>query len=162
MEQCRFGVHLDLERLRLQLLWDTHSTLKDCLYSGSHYEDSVLKRDLVSKFLGFLRQPKSKKKPSGQCLPIDDDLFQLFSELSKPSVFILDNADDLQESSCLKVKEEVIRVLEEILRQDQRVTFVVTTRESLEFMDVHFQGHHGLRIRPLDEVSFYGRFKLSI
>ena len=120
------------------------------------------KADLVSKFLGFLRQPKSKKKPSGQCLPIDDDLFQLFSELSKPSVFNLDNADDLQESSCLKVKEEVIRVLEEILRQDQRVTFVVTTRESLEFMDVHFQGHHGLRIRPLDEVSFYGRFKLSI
>ena len=120
------------------------------------------KADLVSKFLGFLRQPKSKKKPSGQCQPIDDDLFQLLSELSKPSVIILDNADDLLESSCLKVKEEVIRVLEEILRQDQRVTFVVTTRESLEFMDVHFQGHHGLRIRPLDEVSFYGRFKLSI
>ena len=111
------------------------------------------KADLVSKFLSFLRPTKSKKKPSGRCLPIDDDLFQLFSELSKPSVFILDNADDLLESSCLRVKEEVIRVLEEILRQDQRVTFVVTTRESLEFMDVHFQGHQGLRIRPLDEAS---------
>ena len=52
-----------------------------------------------------------------------------------------------------EVKEEVIRVLEEILRQHQRVIFVVTTRESLEFIDVHFQGHQGLRIRPLDEAS---------
>ena len=43
--------------------------------------------------------------------------------------------------------------LEEILRRNDKVTFVVTTRESLEFMNLHFQGHQPTRIRPLDEAS---------
>lgn len=105
------------------------------------------KADLTSKFLSFLRQPTINKQPSVQHLSIDDELCQLFSKLLKPSVFILDNADDLLESGCPKVKDVVLQLLEEIFRQTQTVKFIVTTRESLEFMDVHFQGHKGLRIR---------------
>ena len=111
------------------------------------------KADLTSKFLLLLRQPTINNQPSDQRLSLDDEICQLFSEISKKSVFILDNADDLLESGGPKVKEEVIQLLEEILRQNPRVTFIVTTRESFEFMDIHFQGHKGLRIRTLDEAS---------
>ena len=111
------------------------------------------KADLTSKFLRLLRQPTIKNKPSYQRLSLDDETCQLFSEISKQSAFILDNADDLLESGRPKVKEEVMQLLEEILWQNPRVTFIVTTRESLEFMDIHFQGHRGLRIRTLSEAS---------
>ncbi|KAL9962873.1 hypothetical protein ACROYT_G032023 [Oculina patagonica] len=41
----------------------------------------------------------------------------------------------------------------ELLRRNEEATFVLTTRESFEFMNVHFQGHQAVRIRPLDEDS---------
>ena len=111
------------------------------------------KADLASKFLSLLRQLTTIKQPSGQCLSVDEEVWQLFSSVSNPSAFILDNFDDWLESGLLNAKEEVMQLLEEILRQNQMVTFVVTTRESLKFMDLHFQGHKGLRIRPLDKAS---------
>ncbi|CAH3026870.1 unnamed protein product [Porites evermanni] len=111
------------------------------------------KADLTSKFLRLLRQPTINNQPSDKRLSLDDEVCQLFNEISKQSVFILDNADDLLESGRPKVKEEVMQLLEEILRQNPRLTFIVTTRESLEFMDIHFQGHQGLRIRTLDKAS---------
>ena len=111
------------------------------------------KADLASKFLSFLRQPPKIGKPSGQRLSIDEEVWQLFSDVSKPSAFILDNLDDLLEIGSPNAKEEVMQLLEEILRRNQMLTFVVTTRESLEYMDLHFQGHKGLRIRPLDKAS---------
>ena len=111
------------------------------------------KAGLASKILSLLGQPTINNQPSDQRLSLDDEICQLFNKLSKQSVFILDNADDLLESGCQKVKEEVTQLLEEILRQNPRVTCVVTTRESLEFMDIHFQGHQGLRVRALDKAS---------
>ena len=112
------------------------------------------KAGLTSKILSLLTQPTIQdKKPSDQHLSLDDEICQLLSEISKQSVFILDNADDLLESGRPKVKEEVMQLLEEILRQNPRVTFIVTTRESVEFMNVHFQGHRGLRIGTLSEAS---------
>ena len=111
------------------------------------------KAGLTSKTLSLLRQPTINNQPSHLRLSHDDEICQLFSEISKQSVFILDNADDLLESGCPKVKKEVMQLLEEILRQNPRVTFIVTTRESLEFMNIHFQGHQGVRIRTLDKAS---------
>ena len=111
------------------------------------------KTDLASKFLSFLRQPTTIKQPSSQRLSTDEEVWQLFSDVSKPSAFILDNLDDLLESGSPNAKEEAMQLLEEILRRNQRLTFVVTTRESLDYMDLHFQGHKGLRIRPLDKAS---------
>ena len=111
------------------------------------------KADLTSKLLSFVRQAFSHHQSSSQRLSLDDELCQLFSEISDRFVFILDNADDLLESGLPNVKEEVIGLLEEILRRNEKIKFIVTTRESLEFMKLHFQGHHGVRIRPLDETS---------
>ena len=110
------------------------------------------KAGLTSKILSLLRQPTINNRPSDQRLSLDDEICQLFNKISKQSVFILDNADDLLESGWPKVKEEVTQLLEEILRQNPRVTCIVTTRESLEFMDIHFQGHQGLRVRTLDKA----------
>ena len=108
------------------------------------------KTDLTSKLLRFFRRPSTRdQKP--QRLSIDEELFQLLSELSDEFVMILDNADDLLESGAPNVKEEFINFLEDIFSRAKKVTFVITTRESLEFMNVHFQGHQAVRIGPLDE-----------
>ena len=111
------------------------------------------KADLTSKLLSFVGQAVSHHQSRSQRLSLDDELCQLFNEISDHCVFILDNADDLLESGVANVKEEVIGLLEEILRRNEQVKFIVTTRESLEFMKLHFQGHHAVRIRPLDETS---------
>ena len=108
------------------------------------------KTDLTSKMLSFFKR-SSIKDQLPQRLSIDEELFQLLSEISDEFVLILDNADDLLESGAPKLKEEFINFLEDTLRRAGKVTFVITTRESLEFMDVHFQGHKAIRTGPLDE-----------
>ncbi len=109
------------------------------------------KSDLTLKFLGLLRQflPFSNDQPSQQ-LSLDDELCQMFCGISDSLVCILDNADDLLESGAPNVKDEVIDLLEEILRSNEKVTFLVTSRESFEFMDVRFEGHQTSRIRQLE------------
>ena len=108
------------------------------------------KTDLTSKLLSFFRRPSTKDQIP-QRLSIDEELFQLLSELSDEFVMILDNADDLLESGEPNVKEEFINFLEDIFSRAKKITFVITTRESLEFMNVHFQGHQAVRIGPLNE-----------
>ena len=112
------------------------------------------KADLTSKLLSFFRQP-SKNTFAAQHLSRDDELCQLFNEISDDLVFILDNADDLLESGLPKVnREEVIKFLEEILRRNQNVKFAITTRESFGFLDLHLEFHQSaVRIRPLEEAS---------
>ena len=111
------------------------------------------KADLTSKLLSFLRQPTTHTKLPDPNLLIDDEICLLFSKISKLSIVILDNADDLLETGCPKLKEEVIQLFGEILRRNQKVAFVVTARESLDYMDLDFQGHWELRIKPLDDAS---------
>ena len=108
------------------------------------------KTDLTSKLLSFFRRPSTKDEIP-QRLSIDEELFQLLSEISDEFVMILDNADDLLESGAPNVKEEFINFIEDIFSRAKKVTFVITTRESLEYMNVHFQGHQAVRIGPLDE-----------
>ena len=108
------------------------------------------KTDLTSKMLSFFKRPSTKDQMP-QRLSIDEELFQLLSEIPDEFVLILDNADDLLESGASKVKEEFVDFLGDTLRRAEKITFVITTRESLEFMDVHFQGHKATRIGPLDE-----------
>ena len=107
---------------------------------------------LVSKLLSFFRRPATKDQPS-QRLSLDDELFQLLSEISDVFVLILDNADELFGSGVPEGKDYFTHYLQDILRRTEKVTFVIATRESLEFMNVHFQGHQAVRIRPLDESS---------
>ena len=110
------------------------------------------KADLTSKLLSFVRQP-TKNQNATRNLSRDDQLYQLFAEISDRCVLILDNANDLLESDLPKVKEEVMELIEEILRRNENVTFIVTTRKSFAFMDLHLQGHQSVRIRPLEDVS---------
>ena len=111
------------------------------------------KADLTSKLLSFVTPSFSNDQPSFSQLSLDDQLCLLLSEISDQFVFILDNADDLLEDGEPGVKKEVIGLLKEILRRSKAITFFVTTRESLDFLNVDLQGHQSVRIRPLDEVS---------
>ena len=111
------------------------------------------KADLTSKFLSFFRRPAANAQQQQERLSLDDELFQLFDEISDPFVLILDNSDDLLESGEAKVRGDFTHFLEEILRRTEKVTFVITTRESLEFINVQFQGHQAVRICPLDKFS---------
>ena len=115
---------------------------------GVHSKD-----DLTSKLLSIFRPPATNDQQQQQRLSLEDELFQIFNEISDPFVLILDNADDLLESGMAKVKDDFTHFLEEILRRTEKATFVITTRESLEFMNVQFQGHQAIRICPLDESS---------
>ena len=108
------------------------------------------KTDLTSNLLSLFRRPSTRDQIP-QRLSIDEELFQLLSEISDEFVMILDNADDLLESGAPNVKVEFINFLEDIFSRAKKVTFVITTRASLEFMNVYFQGHKAVRIGPLDE-----------
>ena len=95
------------------------------------------KADLTSQLLSFFRRHSSKDQMP-QRMSIEDELFLFLSDISDEFVLILDNADDLLESGTPNVKEDFIKLLEVILSQFKNLTFLLTTRESLEFMNVHF------------------------
>lgn len=112
------------------------------------------KSDLTSKFLGVLSQFLSfpNDQPS-QKLSLDDELCRMFNIIPDSLTCILDNVDDLLETGGPNVKDEVIDLLEELLRRNENVTFLATTRESFEFMNVRFKGHQASRIGQLDGRS---------
>ena len=86
-----------------------------------------------------------------QPMSIEEELSRFLSNITDEFVMILENADDLLESGAPNVKEDFINLLEVILSQFKNLTFLLTTRESLEFMNVHFEGHQAVRIGPLHE-----------
>ncbi|PFX13027.1 putative WD repeat-containing protein alr2800 [Stylophora pistillata] len=106
--------------------------------------------DLISNMFSFFRSSFTKDERP-QRLPIVEELFQVLAEISDEFVMILDNADDLLESGAPNVKERFVQFLQNILSRTKKATFVITTRQSLEFMDVHFEGHQAVRLGPLDE-----------
>ena len=108
------------------------------------------KGDLTSQLLSFFKR-HSTKDQMPQRISIEDELSLFLSDISGEFVVILDNADDLLESGAPNVKEDFINLLEVLLCQFKNLTFLLTTRQSLEFMDVNFQGHQALRIGPLHE-----------
>ena len=110
------------------------------------------KADLTAQLLSFFRR-HSTKDQMRQPMPLEEELSHFLGDISGEFVIILDNADELLESGAPNVKEDFINLLEVILSQFKNLTFLLTTRESLEFMNVHFQGHQAVRIRPL-HVSF--------
>ena len=108
------------------------------------------KADLTTQLLSFFKRHYTKDQmPHG--MSIEDELSLFLSDISGEFVMILDNADELLESGAPNVKEDFINLLEVILSQFKNLTFLLTTRESLEFMNVHFEGHQAVRIGSLDE-----------
>ena len=110
------------------------------------------KADLASKLLSLFRLPIASQQQNQHYSSIDDEISYLFSEFSEPFTIILDNADELL-SKGPGVKQDFTHFLADILTRTEKLTLVTTTRESLEFMNVQFQGHIGVRISELDEPS---------
>ena len=158
--------HLTSESTRIVSIWGSPGFGKTSVATavGHHLHSQGLpvyflslrgvqsRADLTSKLLSLFRRPATNDQPS-QRLSLDDELFQLLSEMYDPFVLILDNADELFGSRVPKEKEDFTNFLEEILRRTKKLTFVITTRESFEFLNVQLQGHQAVRIRPLDESS---------
>jgi len=111
------------------------------------------KSDLTSKFLGLFRQTVTLGTEKLQSLSTDDELCLIFDRLSDRCVVILDNADDLFECGVPDVKEEVMNLIGEILSRSNKIKFLLTTRESLSFLNLHFRGHVSVRIKELDKFS---------
>ena len=107
--------------------------------------DEVYTKDqLVSSLLRFVSdQSLTHLEPV-------DFLLRVFSEIKDPVYFILDNADNLLEP---EVKDGVIKLIKYILTESPSVTFLVATRESLEFSMLKLIGQKSVRIGPLDMLS---------
>ena len=108
------------------------------------------KAELTTQLQSFFRRYCIKDQMP-QPMSIEEELSRFLSNITDEFVMILENADDLLESGAPNVKEDFINLLEVILSQFKNLTFLLTTRESLEFMNVHFQGHQAVRIGPLHE-----------
>ena len=111
------------------------------------------KGDLTSKLFSLVRQPTTSQRSVPQALSFENELIDTLGSISDSFVLILDNVDDLLESGFPKVKEDVLQLFEEILTRNEKITLVVTTRESFEYMNLNFQGHRSIRVRPLDNTS---------
>ena len=111
------------------------------------------KSDLTSKFLSLFRQAGTLESDKLQDLSPDDELCLIFDRLSDRCAIILDNADDLFECGVPNVKEKALNFIREILNRSDKVQFLLTTRESLSFLNLHVQGHKSVRIRELDKLS---------
>ncbi|KAL9973819.1 hypothetical protein ACROYT_G020322 [Oculina patagonica] len=109
--------------------------------------------ELTSKFLSLFRNSETIETEKLQRLSTDDELGLIFDRLSDRCVIILDNADDLFECGVPNVKEEVVNLIGDLLNRNDKVNFLLTTRESLSFLNLHLQGHMAVRIRQLDSLS---------
>ena len=110
------------------------------------------KVDLASQLLSLFGRPAATSRQNQPRPSIDHEIFKLFSEMSDSFALILDNADDLL-SRGPEMKEDFTHFLVDILRRTEKVTFLISARESLEYMNVQFQGHQAVRISPLDASS---------
>ena len=110
--------------------------------------------DLASQFLSLFGRPTATGQQNQQRHSIEHEVFRLFSEMSDSFALILDNADDLlSEGRGPEMKEDFTHFLQEIFRRTKKVTFLISTRQSSEFMNVQFKGHHAVRIHSLDAPS---------
>ena len=105
------------------------------------------KGDCTSKLLSHFRTDQS----ANQGLKADDEIDFIFERLSVPCVLILDNTDDLLECGKPNVKEETLNLLKYILNRSGKVKFLLTTRESMAYLDMSLQRHKSIRIGELNK-----------
>ena len=105
------------------------------------------KEDLVSKLLSMFADDKQVGHISSSHL-----IIQYLQQIQNPLVLILDNADDLLESGDTRRKENVLQFIEEILTHCKQIKLLLTTRESLDFLN-HKLSIYLEKINVLDEIS---------
>ena len=123
----------------------------------STFRGKTSKDDLISKLLSIFNK-FSKSNPIAHLITPSDTLCSIFEEISCRLFLVLDNLGDLlaskpNDSATSSVRQEVVDFIQEILVNCQNVSFLTTTRESLEFMRLKVEGYESLRIVPLDQLS---------
>ena len=103
--------------------------------------------DLVSKLLSIFVDDKQVSRISSSDLVI-----QCLQQIRNPLVLILDNADDLLESEDAKRKQHVLRFIEEIITHCKEIKLLLTTRESLDYLN-HKLSIYLEKINVLDGIS---------
>ena len=103
--------------------------------------------DLVSKLLSIFEDAKEALHVSPS-----DRLIQCLRKWRSPLVLILDNADDLLESRDTQVRQDVLRLIEELRVKCNHINLLVTSRESHKDLS-HKLPIHLERVGVLDEAS---------
>ena len=103
--------------------------------------------DLVSNLLGIFEDAKEALHVSPS-----DRLIQCLRKWRSPLVLILDNADDLLESRDTQVRQDVLRLIEELRVKCNHINLLVTSRESHKDLS-HKLPIHLERVGVLDEAS---------
>ena len=122
----------------------------------STFRGKTSKDELISKLLSIFNS-FSKSNAITQ-LTHSDQLCSIFREIPCHLFLVVDNLDDLlaskpNDSATSSVKDEVTDFIQDVFVSCQNVSFLTTTRESLEFMRLKVVGYESLRIVPLDQLS---------
>ena len=107
------------------------------------------KDDLVSKLLSIFTVTEQVTHPQ---ISASDWLIQCLQQLQNRFVLILDNVDDLLESGDAKLKDEVLRFVEEIVTRSNHIKLLFTTRCSPDYLS-HKLPLYLERVGVLDTVA---------
>lgn len=108
--------------------------------------------ELMTELLRFFAP---KFSADGKNLSVlTDKLCSILSAISSKIFIVLDNADNLFENKRQETSQEVLDQLEKIISRCENVTFLCTTRMNLDgFLELKFQDHKSINIKPLDQHS---------
>ena len=114
------------------------------------------KEELVSKLLSIFADDNRLRDISSSHW-----LIKCLQRVQSRFVLIFDNADDLLESEDDKRKEDVLQFMKEILAQCSHIKLLLTTRASLDFLDLTLCLHL-VKINVLDEISSASLIKVLL
>ena len=114
------------------------------------------KEELVSKLLSIFADDNRLRDISSSHW-----LIKCLQRVQSRFVLIFDNADDLLESEDDKRKEDVLQFIKEILAQCSHIKLLLTTRASLDFLDLTLSLHL-VKINVLDEISSASLIKVLL
>ena len=117
------------------------------------------KEDLVSKLLSMFADNNQVPHTSPSHWLIWR--LQQVRTRQKPLILIWDNADDLLESEDAKQKQHVVQFIHEILAQCSHIKLLLTTRASLDFLNLTIPVNLA-KIDVLDQVSSASLIKLLL
>ena len=109
--------------------------------------------DLMSKLLSIIGHSLSATGEK-QFSRTTDELCHRFSVFPSNVFIVLDNADNLFQGSEQTTSQDILDLLENVFLRCKNVTFLCTTRMSLnEFLKMKFQFHKTIQIASLDNQS---------
>ena len=111
------------------------------------------KNEFISKLLSiFKRSVSSRLTPA-------DELCSFLQDISCRFFLILDNLDDIlacntsDDNAATYVRDDVLKIIEEILMHCRNGRVLTTTRQSLQFLDLKMEENESVKIEPLDPMS---------